>query len=109
MVSSAAGIFIDPYKEYQRAIQAKSADNATVTNSAAPIALASMKNIGRFHSSLFKGTMVDMPLAVTEGLHAIPALCGEPKSEHAPVTDAKSGFVVAGKVGAFSLHVWMSS
>ena len=61
------------------------------------MALASVKNFGRFHSSLFKGTMVDMPLAATEGLLAVPILCEDQRIQHSPVTDAKSGLVVAGK------------
>ena len=103
MVGSAAGILLDPGKEYQRAVQAKSAGEGSSPNPAVTMPLASLKNIGKFHSSFFKGMLVDMPLAVTEGLLAVPKLCGDQHVDHAPVTDAKSGFVVAVKVG--HLHV----
>ena len=103
MVGSAAGIFLDPYKEYQRVVRTKPANGGSSDKPAVAMSLASLKNIGRFHSSLFKGTMVDMPLAVTEGLLAVPKMCGEPKSDHAPITDAQSGFLVAGRVGVSML------
>lgn len=98
MVGSAAGILLGPRKEYQRAVQAKSAGNGSSPNIAVTMPLASLKNFGRFHSSFFKGMLVDMPLAVTEGLLAVPTLCGDHHINHAPVVDAKSGFLVAVKV-----------
>lgn len=98
MVGSAAGIVLNPHKKYQRAARANAAHEHSSHNPAITMPLTALRNIGRFHSSLFKGTMVDMPLAVTEGLLAMPKLCGDPQSEHAPVIDAKSGFVIAGKV-----------
>ena len=99
MVGSAAGIFLDPYKEYRRISQTKSTDRKSLPNPAVTMPLASLKNIGRFNSSLFKGTMVDIPMAVTEGFLAVPKMCGEPQPGHAPITNAQSGLMVAGKVG----------
>ena len=96
MVSSAAGIFLDPHKEL-KATRAKNAGEGSSSNPAAAMTLASAKNVGKFHSSLFKGTMVDMPLAITEGLLAVPRLYGEKTAEHAPIVDWKSGAAVAGK------------
>ena len=98
LVGPAVGIFLGPHKEYQNAVRARSATEDSSANSAGAMALASVKNVGRFHSSLFKGTMVDMLLAVTEGLQAVPKLCGDQRIEHSPITDAKSGFVVTGRV-----------
>ena len=69
-----------------------------MTSPAVAIPLASLKSIGRFHSSLFKGTMVDIPMAVTEGFLAVPKMCGEPQPSHAPISDVQSGLMVAGKV-----------
>jgi hypothetical protein len=48
--------------------------------------------------SLLKGTMVDLPLAVAEGLRIAPRLYGEQIQDYGTLTDWKSGFVVAGKV-----------
>lgn len=98
MVGSAAGIFIDPYEEYRRIAQTKTADGKYLQNPAAAMPLASLKNIGRFNSSLFKGTMVDIPLAVTKGFLAIPKMCGDQEPRRAPIVNPRSGFMVAGTV-----------
>jgi sterol 3beta-glucosyltransferase len=47
-----------------------------------------------------KAALVDFPLALTDGLHAVPKLYGGTVREHGPVTDWKSGGVVASKVRA---------
>lgn len=98
MVGSAAGLLLDPYKEYRRIAQTKSTDQGASPNPAVAMSLASLKSIGRFHSSLFKGTMVDIPMAVTEGFLAVPKMCGAPQPSHAPISNVQSGFMVAGKV-----------
>lgn len=48
-----------------------------------------------------KGTLVDFPLAMAEGLRNTPKLMGDEVRDHGRVTDAKSGGVVAAKVCAF--------
>ena len=96
MVSNATGIISKPIDEYKRS--QKEGSSATNAQIAGNMALASAKSVGRVHSSLFKGTMVDMPLAVTEGLRATPKLYGESVPDHEPITDWKSGAKVAGKV-----------
>ncbi|KAI9741719.1 MAG: hypothetical protein M1834_000104 [Cirrosporium novae-zelandiae] len=95
-ISAAAGIFIDPHREYKRRATTKEGteDKARV---AGAMALASAKNVGRFNLSLFRGTMVNMPLAITEGLRTAPRFYGEEIKEHEPVTGWKSGAIVAGK------------
>ena len=98
MIGSAAGIFLDPYKEYRRIAQTKTPDGKSLQNPAVAMPLASLKNIGRFNSSLFKGTMVDIPLAVTIGFLAIPKMCGDQEPRRAPIVNARSGFMVAGTV-----------
>ena len=98
MIGSAANIFLDPYKEYRRIARTKSTDGTSMPSPAVAMPLASLKSIGRFHSSLFKGTMVDIPMAVTEGFLAVPKMCGEPQPSHAPISDVQSGLMVAGKV-----------
>jgi hypothetical protein len=58
---------------------------------------ASAKSAGRIGQTAAKGMLVDIPLALTEGLKSVPQLYGAKVRDHGPVTDAKSGMVVAGK------------
>jgi sterol 3beta-glucosyltransferase len=53
---------------------------------------------GNMTSSIMKGSFVDFPVALTEGLHQVPTLYGETPRDHGVVDSAKSGVVVAGKV-----------
>ncbi|RKK60349.1 Sterol 3-beta-glucosyltransferase UGT80B1 [Fusarium oxysporum] len=62
---------------------------------------ASAKSIGKIGPTLLKGTMVDFPLALTEGLKSVPQHYGGNVRDHGPVTDVKSGMVVAGKTFAW--------
>lgn len=98
MATSATGIATRPYSEFQRLKK----EGASGGSQASAMALGSVKSIGKFTSSLYKGTMIDLPLAVTEGLRATPKLYGEHVPDHEPITDWKSGAVVAGKVSLFS-------
>jgi len=41
--------------------------------------------------------MVDIPLALTEGLNAVPSLYGDQARDNGKITGAGSGFAVAGK------------
>jgi hypothetical protein len=109
MVSAFGGIFTHPYDEYKHAHQISSEGEKTKVP-AARMALASVKSIGRFNGSFFKGTMIDIPMAVTEGLRAAPRLYGEKPREYGPISDWQSGAIVAGKVssilisGRFAAH-----
>lgn len=94
MASSAAGLITRPYTELQRSRK----EGESGGSQAGAMALGSMKGVGKFNSSLFKGTMIDLPLAVTEGLRATPKMYGEKVVDHEPVRDWKSGLEVAGKV-----------
>lgn len=58
---------------------------------------ASAKSIGNFVPTALKGMMVDVPLAITEGLRSMPNYYGGAVRDNGKVTDAKSGAVVAGK------------
>ncbi|KAM0437895.1 hypothetical protein ACHAPT_002260 [Fusarium lateritium] len=58
---------------------------------------ASAKSIGKLGPTALKGMVVDIPLALTDGLRAVPQYYGGNVRDHGPVTDAKSGMVVAGK------------
>ncbi|OBT54011.1 hypothetical protein VE04_04593 [Pseudogymnoascus sp. 24MN13] len=95
MVSGATGIFSKPFDEYKRS--RKDGSSSSGAKVAGNMALASAKSVGRVNSSLFKGTMIDVPLAITEGLRATPKLYGESVPDHEPITGWKSGAKVAGK------------
>ncbi|KAL7757034.1 hypothetical protein ACKLNR_014027 [Fusarium oxysporum f. sp. zingiberi] len=62
---------------------------------------ASAKSAGKIGQTATKGMLVDFPLAITEGLKSVPQLYGGNVRNHGPVTDAKSGMVVAGKTFAW--------
>ncbi|RSL41506.1 hypothetical protein CEP53_012720 [Fusarium sp. AF-6] len=62
---------------------------------------ASAKSIGKLGPTALKCMVVDIPLALTEGLKAVPHAYGGNVRDHGPVTDAKSGMVVAGKTFAW--------
>lgn len=68
---------------------------------AGTVAGASAKSIGMLAPTAAKGMLVDFPLAITEGMKAIPQHFGTKVRHHGPVTDAKSGAAVAGKTFAW--------
>ncbi|KAF5664929.1 UDP-glucose,sterol transferase [Fusarium circinatum] len=70
-------------------------------NLAGRMAGASAKSAGKIGQTATKGILVDIPLAITEGLKSVPQLYGSNVRNHGPVTDAKSGMVVAGKTFAW--------
>ncbi|KAH6720229.1 sterol glucosyltransferase [Leptodontidium sp. MPI-SDFR-AT-0119] len=139
MAGAAAGIFREPYKEYQRGhVESDVGDSlaahrdkskmtpstsTTVRNLdtgeildllnlpanttvickkkphlASSMAAASINSLGKVVVRYSKGVLVDIPLAATEGMRAVPRLYGEEVKEHAPITDWKSGSSVAGKM-----------
>ncbi|KPI44204.1 Sterol 3-beta-glucosyltransferase UGT80B1 [Cyphellophora attinorum] len=67
------------------------------TRSTAKYAGSSATAMGRLLGVATKGTLVDVPQSLTEGLRATPRLYGEKVKDHQPITDWKSGFKVAGK------------
>ncbi|KAH8749750.1 UDP-glucose,sterol transferase [Diaporthe sp. PMI_573] len=62
---------------------------------------ASAKSIGMIGPNSAKGMLVDIPLAMTEGLRSVTGHFGTQVRDHGRVTDAKSGAVVAGKTFAW--------
>jgi hypothetical protein len=62
---------------------------------------ASAKSIGSVAPRALKGMMVDIPLALTEGLNAIPSHYGDKGRDNGKVTGIGSGFAVAGKTFAW--------
>ncbi|KAL5339043.1 hypothetical protein BJX70DRAFT_177089 [Aspergillus crustosus] len=75
-------------------IQSKTPRATTGLQATGTMAAASAKGVGKFLGSYFKGMMVDIPLATTEGLRAVPRLYGEETKDHGTVKDWKSGMVV---------------
>ena len=85
---------------HERKIQMKrvhdtGASGSSMTTTALTKAGIGMRDIG---TSVVKGTLVNMPLAFAEGFRNTPALYGEKVRDLGPVTDWKSGGVVAAKV-----------
>lgn len=123
MAGDITGIFTKPVEEYRderkrqaselkraQAHRGEDSDGLSVTsldtgrpksaqssNLAGRMAGASAKSAGRIGSTATKGMLVDFPLAITEGLKSVPQLYGDKGRDHGPVTDAKSGMIVAGK------------
>lgn len=62
---------------------------------------ASAKSVGMIGPAAAKGMLVDIPLAITEGMRSVPRHFGTEIRDHGRVTDAKSGAVVAGKTFAW--------
>lgn len=126
MIKATTDIFLKPYQEYERGRKehpdpsiARSLSNPTphkdsISDSVSvnsrdsdkgKIALkttasmmgGSAKGVGKFIGSVYKGLIIDIPLATTEGLRAVPRLYGEEVKDYGRVTDWKSGGIVAGK------------
>ncbi|KAJ5753529.1 uncharacterized protein N7511_007682 [Penicillium nucicola] len=57
----------------------------------------SAKSLGKVVGYWYKGVLVDMPLAASEGLRAVPRLYGDEVKDHGTVRDWKSGATFAGK------------
>jgi sterol 3beta-glucosyltransferase len=79
----------------------KGVQNANQQDSGKEMAKSVGKGFGKMTMALPKATLVDFPLALTEGLHQAPKLYGEEVRDHGKVTDMKSAGIVAGKVSAF--------
>lgn len=92
MGTNAAGLIASPYTAIQNA---KPDDSPLKTTAKAAAGMG--KSFGKFSGHMFKGMIIDLPFAATEGLRAVPKLYGEEVQSHGEVTDAVSGFSVAGK------------
>ncbi|KAJ5766000.1 uncharacterized protein N7511_003616 [Penicillium nucicola] len=132
MADATAGIFIDPYKEYKylRSIRNSSLSGPTEVASTTAIAastnhldvnvdpdhppndpeyakrmaLASAISLGRFLGRSSRGMFIDLPLAATEGMLAIPRLYDARTREHAPVRGWKSGAAVGWSTFSHGLY-----
>lgn len=56
----------------------------------------SAKSFGKVVGYWYKGMLIDMPLAVSEGLRAVPQLYGDEVRDHGTIRDWKSGATFAG-------------
>lgn len=126
MVKATGDIFLTPYQEYERGRKETKTPSITRSTSDSPFVPdsdsadtssasrdphkrkerlkttmsmvgGSAKSAGRVIGSFYKGVIVDIPLATTEGLRAVPRLYGEEVKDYGTVTDWKSGGIVAGK------------
>ncbi|KAF9874477.1 hypothetical protein CkaCkLH20_08040 [Colletotrichum karsti] len=61
------------------------------------MAVAAANGVGKLAGNATKGLLVDIPLAVTEGLRAVPNLYGDQVKKHDAVEGFRSGVSVAGK------------
>lgn len=91
--SALGGTFIDPFKEVKRVRNGDS-------NASAGVAAAGAvgRGMAGMATAVTKGALVDVPLALAEGLRNTPKLLGEEVRDHGKVTDWKSGGTVAAKV-----------
>ncbi len=90
---SLGGLFVDPYKEYKRAAAGGRSGSSTTA-----AARAAGSSAGAMTGALTKGMLVDMPLALAEGMKNVPRLYGEEVPDHGKVKDWQSGGKVAVKV-----------
>src|SRR5690242_12257591 len=69
---------------------------------------ASKAGFNKMLTSLVKGSLVDFPVALTEGLNNVPLLYGEKVRKRKPITDWKSGSKEAGMnfVNGFADPIW---
>lgn len=57
---------------------------------------SSAQSLGKAVGYWYKGVLIDMPLAVSEGLRAVPRLYGDEVNDYGNVRDWKSGVTFAG-------------
>jgi UDP:flavonoid glycosyltransferase YjiC (YdhE family) len=93
MHKNAFGMIVNPLSEFHRGVSSNQSGLVTAGKMAGSVG----KTFGKFNAQFFKGTIVDIPLAATEGFRNVPKLYGEEVQSHGPVTDWKSGGIVAGK------------
>ncbi|CAG8237173.1 unnamed protein product [Penicillium salamii] len=124
IVRSTSDIFLLPYQEFRRHPQSPSTGAVAESSSARSPSIsstgassmitthserqsrlkttglavgASSKSLGKTVGHFYKGMLVDMPLAASEGLRAVPRLYGDEVKDHGDVRDWKSGAMFAGK------------
>ena len=94
--SALGGTFVDPFIQMKR-VHDTGASGSSMTTTGLATAGVGLTSVG---TSVVKGTLVNVPLALAEGFRNTPALYGDKVRDLGPVTDWKSGGVVAAKVGS---------
>lgn len=79
------------------ALDGQETDVSLPKGAAKQFASTSARSAGRLVFSPIKGLLVDVPLAATEGMRALPRLYGDRGYQREAITDWKSGSVVAAK------------
>jgi len=92
--SALGGTFVNPFREVRQARLAGGDDGSASFAAASAVS----KGFTSMASSLGKGALVGIPLALAEGLKNAPRLYGEDVKDHGKVKDWKSGGIVAAKV-----------
>lgn len=107
--SSAASVLNVPAKE-SGGSSFHSATSATKRKpiSAGRMAGASGKSIAMSAPKATKGMLVDIPMALTDGLKNVPRAYGDKVRDHGPVTGFTSGATVAGKTFAYGFYDGLS-
>jgi hypothetical protein len=62
------------------------------------------RGFGKAGNTFLKGGLVDIPFALAEGLRNAPAMYGDKPRDFGPITDWKTGGIVAGKGLVFGLY-----
>lgn len=86
----------NPIKEY-RIARGKQREDGRGLSASGVAGKEVGRGLGRVETAMAK-TVVDLPLAMADGLHAVPTLYGEKVRDYGPVTGWKSGSIVGGKV-----------
>ncbi|XP_014560771.1 glycosyltransferase family 1 protein [Bipolaris victoriae FI3] len=97
---SLASAPVKAYKHYHPAKASFSPDvpsTAKTASAGSGAGAASKAGINKMMASLIKGSLVDFPVALTEGLNNVPLMYGEKVRKRKPITDWKSGSKEAGK------------
>ncbi|PCD24034.1 hypothetical protein FGRA07_11477 [Fusarium graminearum] len=111
MADATAGIFMKLYdrvKEHRTRpsspldgessdTRSQSTESKSDSATAKDVMGAFSKSLGKLAMTSTKGVLVDIPIAVTDGLRAVPNLYGEDVRQRGRITDFKSGAVMAGK------------
>lgn len=103
MGAAAKNMVADPYKELKNSKSEQSASDPKGMAVAGRMAGGVAKNAGRLVAAFYKGVVVDLPLATTEGFRNVPKLYGEDVKDYGHVTGVVSGFQVGAKNFVYGL------
>jgi hypothetical protein len=99
---------VEAYKHYRPSDPSSSSSETKTPGAGSGAGASSKVGATKMMSSLVKGSLVDFPVALTEGLHNVPMMYGEKVRQRKPITDWKSGTREAGKnfVNGFADPIW---